>query len=134
MALAIFQQITGINTIIYYAPTLLAQAGFGNSALLLANVGNGVVNVGMTVVAISRQPAHLADHDSINRDRWRVVLPDGRLRLPAAITAQIARGAALHHTVDGLDVAAVTAHRHDQRTACLGTDTLASCRPSPARW
>lgn len=52
VALAVFQQITGINTIIYYAPTLLAHAGFGNSASLLANVGNGVINVGMTVVAI----------------------------------------------------------------------------------
>jgi sugar porter (SP) family MFS transporter len=50
--LAVFQQITGINTVIYYAPTLLHQAGFGNSASLLANVGNGVVNVAMTVVAI----------------------------------------------------------------------------------
>jgi sugar porter (SP) family MFS transporter len=50
--LAIFQQITGINTVIYYAPTLLHQAGLGNSASLLANVGNGVVNVAMTVLAI----------------------------------------------------------------------------------
>jgi Sugar (and other) transporter len=30
IALAIFQQITGINTIIYYAPTLLSSAGFGH--------------------------------------------------------------------------------------------------------
>jgi sugar porter (SP) family MFS transporter len=50
--LAVFQQITGINTGIYYAPTLLHQAGFGNSASLLANVGNGIVNVAMTVFAI----------------------------------------------------------------------------------
>jgi sugar porter (SP) family MFS transporter len=50
--LAVFQQITGINTVIYYAPTLLHQAGLGNSASLLANVGNGIVNVGMTVLAI----------------------------------------------------------------------------------
>jgi sugar porter (SP) family MFS transporter len=50
--MAIFQQVTGINTVIYYAPTLLAGAGLGNSASLLANVANGVVNVGMTIVAI----------------------------------------------------------------------------------
>jgi sugar porter (SP) family MFS transporter len=50
--LAIFQQITGINTVIYYAPTLLANAGFGNSSALLANVGVGLINVLMTVVAL----------------------------------------------------------------------------------
>jgi sugar porter (SP) family MFS transporter len=50
--LAIFQQITGINTVIYYAPTLLQEAGFGTHASLLANVVNGGVNVIMTIVAI----------------------------------------------------------------------------------
>jgi MFS family permease len=50
--MAVFQQVTGINTIIYYSPTLLAGAGLGNNAALLANVVNGAVNVGMTIVAI----------------------------------------------------------------------------------
>ncbi|MCW2931306.1 MAG: sugar porter family transporter [Actinomycetia bacterium] len=50
--LAVFQQVTGINTVIYYAPSLLQGAGFGNSAALLANVVNGAVNVGMTIVAV----------------------------------------------------------------------------------
>lgn len=50
--LAIFQQITGINTVIYYAPTLLQEAGFGTNGSLLANVVNGAVNVIMTIIAI----------------------------------------------------------------------------------
>jgi sugar porter (SP) family MFS transporter len=50
--LAVFQQITGINTVLYYAPTMLQGAGFGNSAALLANVANGAINVGMTIVAV----------------------------------------------------------------------------------
>jgi sugar porter (SP) family MFS transporter len=50
--LAIFQQITGINTVIYYAPTLLSSAGFGTNGALIANVVNGGVNVIMTIVAI----------------------------------------------------------------------------------
>jgi sugar porter (SP) family MFS transporter len=50
--LAVFQQVTGINTIIYYAPSLLHDAGLGSSSALLANVGIGAVNVGLTIVAI----------------------------------------------------------------------------------
>lgn len=52
VTLAALQQITGINTIIYYLPTLLKGAGFGSGSALLANVGNGVVNVALTIVAI----------------------------------------------------------------------------------
>ncbi len=51
--LAVFQQITGINTVIYYAPSLLHGAGLGNSASLLANVLVGGVNVLLTILAIA---------------------------------------------------------------------------------
>jgi sugar porter (SP) family MFS transporter len=50
--LAAFQQFVGINTIIYYAPTTLTNVGFGKTSAIYANLVIGVVNVGMTVIAI----------------------------------------------------------------------------------
>jgi SP family galactose:H+ symporter-like MFS transporter len=53
IGLAIFQQITGINTVIYFAPTIFQAAGFHSaSASILATAGVGLVNVLMTLVAI----------------------------------------------------------------------------------
>lgn len=52
IGLAIFQQISGINTILYYAPTILTNIGLGNIASLFGTIGIGIVNVGMTAVAI----------------------------------------------------------------------------------
>jgi len=54
IGLAAFQQLTGINTVIYYAPTILEFAGFQSAAVsILATAGIGMINVIMTVVAIS---------------------------------------------------------------------------------
>jgi sugar porter (SP) family MFS transporter len=52
IGLAVFQQIIGINTIIYYAPTTLTNVGYGNEAAIYANLIIGVINVGMTLLAI----------------------------------------------------------------------------------
>ena len=53
VGLAILQQITGINTVIYYAPMIFEFTGAKSaSASILATVGVGVVNVAMTVVAL----------------------------------------------------------------------------------
>ncbi len=53
IGLAFFQQVTGINTIIYYAPTIFEFAGFASAKVsILATIGVGVVNVIMTLVAI----------------------------------------------------------------------------------
>ncbi|MCB1085320.1 MAG: sugar porter family MFS transporter, partial [Chlamydiia bacterium] len=53
IGITIIQQITGINTIIYYAPTIFKFAGFGSDkAALLATTWVGIVNVVMTFVAI----------------------------------------------------------------------------------
>ena len=52
IGLAVFQQLVGINTIIYYAPTTLTSVGFGPESAIYANLVIGVLNVGMTVLAI----------------------------------------------------------------------------------
>ena len=52
VALAIFQQIVGINTVIYYAPTILKLAGQQNTGALTQSVFIGCTNVFFTIVAI----------------------------------------------------------------------------------
>jgi MFS transporter, SP family, sugar:H+ symporter len=52
IGLAVFQQLIGINTIIYYAPTTLTSVGFGSESAIYANLVIGVLNVAMTIVAI----------------------------------------------------------------------------------
>src|SRR6202158_5325246 len=53
IGLAIFQQVTGINTVIYYAPLIIQSAGISSaSGAILATAGIGVVNVLMTIVSM----------------------------------------------------------------------------------
>jgi MFS transporter, SP family, galactose:H+ symporter len=53
VGLAIFQQITGINTVIYFAPTIFQSAGLPSaSSAILATAGVGVVNVLATILSM----------------------------------------------------------------------------------
>ena len=54
MALLIpsFQQLTGINVIMFYAPVLFNSIGFGNNASLMSALITGLVNVFATSVSI----------------------------------------------------------------------------------
>lgn len=50
--IAVFQQVTGINAILYYAPVIFRETGLDSSSSLLQTIGIGVVNVISTFIAI----------------------------------------------------------------------------------
>ncbi|MDT7845309.1 sugar porter family MFS transporter [Streptomyces justiciae] len=50
--IAIVQQITGVNTIMYYGTQILEDAGFASDTALTANIANGVISVVATFVGI----------------------------------------------------------------------------------
>lgn len=53
IGLMFIQQMTGINTVIYYAPTIFQMTGFQSAvAAISATVGVGIVNVLLTIVSI----------------------------------------------------------------------------------
>jgi SP family galactose:H+ symporter-like MFS transporter len=78
VGLALLQQLTGINAVLYYAPTIFQNAGFTSStSAILASAGLGVVNVLMTVVAIA----------VIDRFGRRVLLLAGSVGMVAGLFA-----------------------------------------------
>ena len=50
--LAVFQQITGINTIMYYAPKIFASVGQSNNSALLQTILIGGINLVFTLIAM----------------------------------------------------------------------------------
>ena len=52
IGLAILEQLIGINTIIYYAPTTLTSVGFGPESAIYLNLLIGTLNVLATIVAM----------------------------------------------------------------------------------
>lgn len=49
---AFFNQVSGINAVIYYAPRIFEDAGMASSAALLSSVGIGMVNLVFTMIGL----------------------------------------------------------------------------------
>ncbi|EUJ41914.1 sugar/inositol transporter [Brochothrix campestris FSL F6-1037] len=52
IGIAIVQQITGVNSIMYYGTQILKNAGFETQAAIIGNIANGVISVLATFVGI----------------------------------------------------------------------------------
>ena len=52
MLLAMFQQMTGINSIMYYAPIIFQKIGNGTSSALMQTIAVGAVNLTFTIVSL----------------------------------------------------------------------------------
>ncbi len=50
--LSVFQQFVGINVVLYYAPEIFRNMGFGTNAALLQTIIVGIINLSFTVLAI----------------------------------------------------------------------------------
>jgi len=90
IGLAVLQQVTVINTVIYYAPTIFQKAGIGSSSSsIFASLGVGAINVVMTVVAVAL----------LDRVGRRPLLLFGETGMIASLLA-LATGFALHGSSD----------------------------------
>ena len=50
MGIAILQQATGVNTIMFYGSQILTKSGFSTDAALIGNIANGAISVGGTLL------------------------------------------------------------------------------------
>jgi sugar porter (SP) family MFS transporter len=86
--IAVFTQLSGIEMIVYYAPTILTNNGFSASAALRVSVGLGVTYLVMMIVGLSIV-------DRVGRRRLTMIM------VPGAALSLIALGAIFIFGLDG---------------------------------
>jgi major inositol transporter-like SP family MFS transporter len=52
IGIGVVQQVTGVNSIMYYGTQILQQSGFSTNAALVGNIANGIISVLATFVGI----------------------------------------------------------------------------------
>ena len=98
--IAIVQQITGVNTIMYYGTQILEDAGFASDTALTANIANGVISVVATFVGIwllgrvARRPMLMTGQTGTTAALlfigvFSLVLPSGDLRAYAVLAMTV---------------------------------------------
>ncbi|MEM7024699.1 MAG: sugar porter family MFS transporter, partial [Pseudomonadota bacterium] len=106
VVLAILQQVTGINTVYYYAPTIVEDAGLLNDeSLLFATVGLGVVTVLATMVSMwlvdraGRRPLLLVSLVGMAVTLAALALVFGQSSLPHVASGRIAVAAMMLYVI-----------------------------------
>jgi MFS transporter, SP family, arabinose:H+ symporter len=51
--IAFFNQFSGINAFLYYAPRIFKEAGLGDSTALLSSIGIGIINLVFTIIGVT---------------------------------------------------------------------------------
>ncbi|PZF53306.1 MFS transporter [Curtobacterium sp. MCSS17_008] len=95
---AMLQQLVGINSILYYAPTILEKLGFGTNAALVNTVGFGLLSVTATLISgaivdrVGRKPLLIGGSIILGAAMLvvAVVFGTGWLTLPGQILALVA--------------------------------------------
>jgi len=90
--IAVFTQLSGIEMIIYYAPTILTKNGFSTSAALRVSVGLGVTYLVMMIVGLS-----IVDH--VGRRRLTLTMIPGAAIALAVLGVLFIGGGTSHKTI-----------------------------------
>jgi sugar porter (SP) family MFS transporter len=90
--IAVFTQLSGIEMIIYYAPTILTKNGFSTSAALRVSVGLGVTYLVMMIVGLSIV-------DRVGRRRLTLTMIPGAAIALAVLGVLFIGGGTSHKTI-----------------------------------